>query len=61
MLLIRRKKRSLISSFDWGGFFFFVCVMEVRNGAVVCDDCGFERWKREVGEVSLSEVVVAKS
>lgn len=38
-----------------------MCVMEVRNGAVVCDDGGFERWKREVGEVSLSEVVVAKS
>lgn len=38
--------------------------MEIRNGVVVCDDKvfgGFERWRREVGEVSLSEVVVAKS
>lgn len=64
MLLIRRKKKSLISSFDLGGGFFFLCVMEIRNGVVVCDDKvfgGFERWRREVGEVSLSEVVVAKS
>lgn len=33
-----------------------MCVMEVRNGVVVCDDRD-----GDVGEVSLSEAVVAKS